>query len=140
MPGKRGDCRNCFKIFVKILSAASYDHYGIKDTTYAAWKFVDSGREAADLFIMNNSERGDIVVTQDIGLASTLLPMGVQVLSPKGVLYEEKAIQTALDLRYLNAKARRKGIYSKGPKPFHSTDRERFSMCLTKILSKFAGI
>jgi uncharacterized protein len=89
---------------------------------------------------MNHTVRGDIVVTQDIGLASTLLPMGVQVISPKGILYEENAIQTALDLRYLNAKARRKGMYSKGPKPFDSRDRERFSMCLTKILSKFAGI
>lgn len=40
-------------------------------TTYgnATWKYVDSRKEAADLFIMNYTAKGDITVTQDIGLA-----------------------------------------------------------------------
>jgi uncharacterized protein len=38
---------------------------------------------------MNHAKRGDIVVTQDIGLASTLLPKEVQVISPKEFLFEE---------------------------------------------------
>jgi hypothetical protein len=43
----------------------------VKDkTTYAAWKYVDSGKEAADLFIMNHASKGNITITQDIGLAS----------------------------------------------------------------------
>ena len=128
------------KFSIKVLFVASYDHHGMNDTTYADWKYVDSRKEAADLFIMNHTVKGDITITQDIGLASTLLLKGVHVLSPKGILYEEKEIQTALDLRYLHAKARKKGIYGKGPKPFNADDRTKFIMCLTKILSKFAGI
>lgn len=89
---------------------------------------------------MNHAVKGDIAITHDIGLASTLLPKGVHVLSPKGVIFEEKEIQTALDLRFLNAKARRRGVYGKGPKPFQAEDRARFMKELTKILSKFAGI
>ncbi|MBM7651668.1 uncharacterized protein YaiI (UPF0178 family) [Neobacillus cucumis] len=89
---------------------------------------------------MNHAGKGDIVVTQDIGLASTLLPKDVYVISPRGVVFEESSIQTALDLRFLNAKARRRGEYGKGPKPYQSEDRARFVMELTKILSKFAGI
>jgi uncharacterized protein YaiI (UPF0178 family) len=73
-------------------------------------EYVDSRKEAADLFIMNHTAKGDITVTQDFGLTSTLLPMGVNVLSPKGIVYDESGIQTALDLRYLNAKARRRGV------------------------------
>jgi uncharacterized protein YaiI (UPF0178 family) len=88
---------------------------------------------------MNQAGKGDIVITQDIGLASTLLRKGVTVLSPKGVMFHEEEIQTALDIRFLNAKARKRGVYGKGPKPFQTEDRERFSMELTKILSKFAG-
>ena len=88
---------------------------------------------------MNHIKRGRCDY-QDIGLASTLLPMGVRVISPKGILYEEKEIQTALDLRFLHAKARKRGVYGKGPKPFNSSDRAKFITCLTKILSKNAGI
>ncbi|WP_319942290.1 DUF188 domain-containing protein [Neobacillus rhizosphaerae] len=71
---------------------------------------------------MNHASKGNITITQDIGLASTILLKGVQVLSPRGVVFEEKAIQTALDLRFLNAKARKRGVYGKGPKPFQSED------------------
>lgn len=38
---------------------------------------------------MNHAFMGDITVTQDIGLASTLLPKGVHVLSPRGTLFDE---------------------------------------------------
>lgn len=127
------------KFSVKVLFVASYDHHGINESTYAEWKYVDARKEAADLFIMNPTQKGDIVITQDIGLAYTLLLKGVQVLSPKGIVFDEDEIQTALDLRYLHAKARRRGVYGKGPKPFHSWDRVKFSTELAKILSKFAG-
>ncbi|HEY2421583.1 MAG TPA: DUF188 domain-containing protein [Neobacillus sp.] len=39
------------------------------------------------------------------------------------------------NLRYLDAKARKRGVYSKGQKPFHSEDRAKFTTELTKILS-----
>jgi uncharacterized protein YaiI (UPF0178 family) len=32
-------------------------------STYASWKYVDSRKEAADLFIMNYAVKGDITVT-----------------------------------------------------------------------------
>ena len=101
------------------------------------WAYVDSIKEAADLYIMNYISKGDIAITQDIGLASTLLAKGVYVLSPRGILFEEKEIETALELRHLSAKARRRGIYGKGPKPFSEKDRENFKQELTKLLSKF---
>lgn len=103
------------------------------------WVYVDSEKEAADLFIMNHVKKKDIVVTQDIGLASTLLPKEVYVLSPRGMLFEEKDMNTALDLRFLSAKARRRGEYGKGPKSFSQADRERFVTQFTRILSKFEG-
>ncbi|PLR85914.1 DUF188 domain-containing protein [Bacillus canaveralius] len=124
---------------VEAIFIASYNHVK-RDNGHAVWKYVDAGKEAVDLYIMNHVKKGDIAVTQDIGLASTLLGMGVYVLSPRGTLFEEKDIDTALDLRYLSAKARRRGVYGKGPKPYTDEDRSRFVHQLTNILSKFAGI
>ncbi|WP_419393677.1 YaiI/YqxD family protein [Cytobacillus praedii] len=124
---------------IEVIFIASYAHMK-NDLSQANWKFVDSNKEAVDLFIMNHVKAGDIVVTQDIGLASTLLLKEVYVMSPKGIIFEENEIHTALDLRYLSAKARRRGIYGKGPKPFSQDDRIRFINQLTKILSNFEGI
>ena len=114
---------------------ASYAHMS-HDLQKMNWVFVDDDKEAADLYIMNHAKRGDLVITQDIGLASTLLLKGVYVLSPRGILYEEKSIHTALDLRYLAAKSRRRGIYGKGPKPYSTEDRKKFVQELSIILAK----
>ncbi|CEG27896.1 YaiI/YqxD family protein [Bacillus sp. B-jedd] len=124
---------------VPAIFVASYAHT-VTNPLYADWdwRYVDSSREAADLYIMNHTMKGDIVVTQDIGLASTLLPKGVYVLSPKGILFEDKDIQTALDIRFLNAKARARGIYGKGPSPFSEVERKRFVRVLSEIFATAA--
>lgn len=115
---------------------ASYAHMK-SDLGGLNWVFVDSEKEAVDLYVMNHVAKNDFAVTQDIGLASTLLAKGVYVISPRGILFEEKEIQTALDLRYLNAKARRQGVYGKGPKAFTLKDREKFTKGLDMLLSNY---
>lgn len=124
---------------INVVFVASYNHM-INGPIEGTWHYVDSDKEAADLFIMNHVNTGDIAVTQDIGLASTLLSKKVYVLSPRGSLYEEKDIESALHMRYLSAKARRQGKYGKGPKPFTREDRTRFEKNFTEILSKIKGV
>ncbi|MFO1443431.1 DUF188 domain-containing protein [Bacillus sp. Bva_UNVM-123] len=128
----------CKKYMAEAMFIASYAHMK-NDLSDSAWIFVDSSKEAVDLYIMNHVEAGDVVVTQDIGLASTLLLKGVSVLSPRGILFQENEIQTALNMRYISAKARRRGIYAKGPKPFNQEDRSRFINQFSIILSNFEG-
>ncbi|MEQ2526218.1 DUF188 domain-containing protein [Bacillaceae bacterium CLA-AA-H227] len=123
---------------VSLIFVASYNHVR-NDSLGGSWHYVDSDKEAADLFIMNHANAGDIAVTQDIGLASTLLSKKVIVLDPRGNFYEEKDIESALHMRYLSAKARRSGKYGKGPKPFTREDRIRFEKNFIKILSKIKG-
>nr|WP_235816591.1 DUF188 domain-containing protein [Bacillus massilionigeriensis] len=123
---------------VEVIFVASYDHVK-NNLSMGTWKFVDSRKEAADLFIMNKVKAGDIAITQDIGLASILLPKKVHVLSPKGDPYMETKMDTALDLRYLSAKGRQQGIYGKGPKPFTKENRQKFRKELIKILSIIEG-
>lgn len=81
----------------------------------------------------------DVVVTQDIGLASLLLPKRVYTISPWGREYKEETIATALDLRFLSAKARRQGKYEKGPKAFKAEDRKAFTKQFAEILSKIVS-
>ncbi|WP_179886648.1 YaiI/YqxD family protein [Bacillus sp. es.034] len=122
----------------KIIFVASHAHR--KNTPdEGEWVYVDSSKEAADLYIMNHVKAGDALITQDIGLASLVLPKKVYAISPRGKAYREESIVTALDYRYVAAKERRRGNYGKGPKPFTNEDRETFCMSFDKILSEIAG-
>ncbi len=123
---------------LEVIFVASHAHK--KNTPdQGRWVYVDSSKEAADLYIMNHVRSEDVLITQDIGLASLVLPKKVYAISPRGKAYKEESIVTALDYRYVAAKERRKGIYGKGPKPFTSKDRETFCYQFEKILSKIAG-
>lgn len=122
-----------------MIYVASYAHstslkYG------GEWKYVDCDKEAADLYIVNHASQNDLVVTQDLGLASMLMSKHVDVISPRGKIYSEQDMDTSLYLRFLSAKERRSGHYSKGPKPFTNSDRNHFINNLQKMLSKLAGI
>lgn len=124
---------------INVLFVASYNHKTSNTYGYD-WVYVDTGKESADLYIVNHSYRHDLVVTQDIGLAGLLLKKGVRVMTPRGKQYTEENIEMALEFRYLSAKERRGGKHTKGPKKFTQSDRDSFIFTLEKILSKDAGI
>ncbi|MCP3741360.1 YaiI/YqxD family protein [Rossellomorea sp. BNER] len=126
------------KFQVRVIFVASNAHRQ-NNPSRGEWVYVDASKEAADLYIMNHVKSGDIVVTQDIGLASLVLPKKVYAISHLGKEYNNETIVTSLDFRYLSAKERRKGNFGKGPKPFKQDDRERFIKKLTEILSNLAG-
>ena len=56
-------------------------------------------KEAVVLYMMNHVKAGGLVITQDIGLASTLLPKDVYDMTLRGIPFEEKSIHTALNIR-----------------------------------------
>ncbi|WP_408631577.1 YaiI/YqxD family protein [Metabacillus kandeliae] len=124
---------------IETIFVASYNHAST-ETFNGKWVYVDTGKEAADLQIVNMARSGDIVVTQDIGLAGLLLKRDVIVLTPRGKQYTETNIGTALEFRYLSAMERRSGNYLKGPKKQTDEDKHAFSSQLEKILSNLAGI
>ncbi len=101
--------------------------------------YVDADKEAADLYIMNHAFKKDIVITQDTGLTSILVNRGVTVLSPRGKKFREEDMEQILHFRFLSAKERRSGTYSKGPKPFTDDDRQHFIKVFKESLSNLAG-
>ncbi|MCO7175693.1 DUF188 domain-containing protein [Sporolactobacillus kofuensis] len=100
------------------------------------WVFVDQKKEEADLYIVNHVTSGDIVVTQDIGLAGLLTKRQVYVLTVRGRLIDEDNIEELLERRYQAYHALNSGEKIKGPKPFTSMNRKNFSDALTKLLCR----
>ncbi|MBY7142130.1 YaiI/YqxD family protein [Virgibacillus sp. NKC19-3] len=99
--------------------------------------YVDTGAEAADYKIMKLAKKGDIIITQDYGLASLGLAKGCTVLHHKGFMYTNENIDHLLQTRYMNAMARKSGKRTKGPKAFTQEDRDKFSELFRNTIARW---
>jgi uncharacterized protein YaiI (UPF0178 family) len=77
--------------------------------------YCEIGSDSVDLQIIKEVQAGDIVITQDYGLASLVLPKKVKVLHISGNIISEDNIQSLLMTRFISAKQRKAGIRTKGP-------------------------
>ena len=96
---------------------------------------VVKGRfDAADDWIAERVETGDIVITTDIPLADRCLRRGSRVLSPKGNAFTEDDIGDAVATRALLDMLRQGGAFTGGPAPFAKADRSRFLSKLDEMV------
>ncbi|TCO79436.1 YaiI/YqxD family protein [Marinisporobacter balticus] len=75
---------------------------------YAKIITVDKGRDMADMVLINNTEKDDIVVTQDYGVAALALARKALVINQNGWLYTNENIDELLSKRHINQQMRRK--------------------------------
>ncbi len=118
---------------VPVLLVSSYDHF-LREEEGVKVIQVDRSDQSADLYIANHIARGDIVVTQDYGLAALALAKSCHVLSFRGRIFNDQDIDFLLDSRHHKAKARKAGHYGKGPRKMIDEDRRIFQHKLTKLL------
>ena len=82
-------------------------HFIIVD--YGEVKVVDSGFQSVDMKVANECREGDIVVSQDYGVAAICLGKKASVINPKGYIYTDDNIGAMLEQRHLSQKIRRSG-------------------------------
>ena len=97
---------------------------------------VGDESQAVDLAVINLAKKGDIVVTQDWGLAAVLLGKGAKVVSPSGRIYRDEKIDFLLEERHLKAKVRRAGGRTRGPAARIKGDDEQFRRALERLLNE----
>ena len=97
---------------------------------------VDAGADVADDWIAEQVKPGDIVITNDIPLASRALKAGAAALGATGKAFTEASIGSALAQRELMEHLRSFGEITKGPKPFLAADRSRFLSALDAAVQK----
>lgn len=95
---------------------------------------VGTGADSADFAIIERLEPGDIVVTQDIGLAAMVLGRGAAALSPRGRIFHLATIDAELAVRHAEKKLRRAGGRHGGPSKFDEEDREHFCEQLERVI------
>lgn len=97
---------------------------------------VDAGPDVADDWIAERVKPRDIVVTNDIPLASRTLKAGGAALGANGKAFTESSIGSALATRELMEHLRSFGEGGGGPKPFSTADRSRFLSALDAAVMK----
>lgn len=97
---------------------------------------VSAGRDSADFAIVERLAPGDLVVTNDTGLAAMILGRGARAVSPRGREFTPAAIDMELAVRHAEQKLRRQGGRTGGPAPFEEEDRERFRDVLERMLRR----
>ena len=113
------------------------DEHHIMHSDYAHVRHVSSGADAVDIALMNICKRGDVVVTQDYGVAAMALEKGAYVIHHSGKRYTDDNIDIMLMERHLAKKARRSGKHHlKGPAKRTEEDDRRFAESFERMITQ----
>lgn len=97
---------------------------------------VEKGSDSADFKIANIVCAGDVVITQDYGLATMCLARKTIVINQNGMVYDNDNIDSLLYSRYTAKKLRNSGVRLKGPSKRTREQDEKFKAALLAILHK----
>ncbi|WP_296626483.1 YaiI/YqxD family protein [uncultured Negativibacillus sp.] len=97
---------------------------------------VEKGSDSADFKLVNLVQKGDLVVTQDYGLAAMVLAKGGRALNQNGMIYSEQNMDTLLFTRHIAKKVRMAGGRTKGPHKRTKEQDEDFLRTLQKMLEE----
>ena len=97
---------------------------------------VSKGVDAVDFAILNNIQKGDIVITQDYGLASLVLSRNSYAINQSGMVYTNENIDELLYSIYISKKMRNSGVRLKGPKKRDKSQNIIFRENLEKLILK----
>ncbi len=106
----------------------------IPDDKSVVLKVVSDGFDAADDWIAETVQTGDIVITADIPLASRCLKAGAHVIGPTGKPFTEDNIGDTVATRDLLSQLRETGEITGGPRPLTQRDRSRFLQQLDQAI------
>lgn len=117
------------------------DEHHMLSSDYAQVRYVPSGADAVDIALMNLCRAGDVVVTQDYGVAAMALGRGAFAMHHCGKRYTNENIDLMLMERHMAKKARRASgkHHLKGPSKLTAEDRTRFIESFTALLHEAAG-
>lgn len=103
---------------------------------YIRFALVDSKFDAADHYIIKQSEKNDLVISSDILLASALVDKGVVVISSTGKLYNKENVKEAVAMRNLFQELREGQIIKGGPGPLSDKDIMQFANIFDRELNR----
>lgn len=106
---------------------------------YSDIKVIGAGRDAVDFALVGMCQKGDIVVSQDYGVAAMILGKGAYGIHQSGKWYTNENIDQMLLERHISKKERRSSRknHLKGPKKRTEEDNLRFEQSFERLINKY---
>lgn len=99
---------------------------------------VPSGPDAADDYLVEHAQPGELVICSDVPLADRLVKKGVAVLDPRGREFDERNMGDRLAVRNLFTDLREQGQAGGGQAAYGERDRQAFANALDRLLNRLA--
>jgi len=123
------------KLLIPVIMLIDTSH--ILTSNYSEIILVSKAPDAVDFALINRTDKGDIVVTQDYGVAAMALGKGAYAIHPGGKVYTDSNIDVMLMERDIAKRCRRAGERIGGhTKKRTSADNERFTDSFLLICKK----
>ncbi len=119
---------------IPITLVKNYAH--VLNDDYAEIVTVDTTADSADYYIANHLSKGDIVVTQDNGLAAMCLSRQSLVINQNGLLIDDSNLITMLSGRHLHKELRSQGIYTSKAKKRNRISDKEFEISFRRLLQE----
>ncbi|HAQ41434.1 MAG TPA: hypothetical protein DCM73_11800 [Clostridiales bacterium] len=116
---------------IELITVVDIDHYIVSNYQVIV---VEQGRDSVDYKIVQIFKEGDILITQDYGLASLVLAKASAIIHTAGFFINKNNIDTLLQSRYISERIRKQGMKTKGPSKRTKEQDENFRKCLYKVL------
>jgi len=132
-------------VTVKLSKRAGVDCVIVCDTSHVFEKAdtktitVSKGNDSVDFALVNMIKPGDIVVTQDYGLATMCLARGAVPVSQDGMIYSSDNIEALLLQRHTAKKIRMSGGRLKGLYKRMPEQDIKFEKALKELLRSTGG-
>ena len=97
---------------------------------------VGKGQDVADQYIVSKALPQDLIITQDIPLASDLVEKGCTVINLRGTEYTPNTIGQRLSIRNAMEELRESGVMTGGPPPFGAKAKQAFSNQFDRVLTR----
>ncbi len=97
---------------------------------------VPSGPDAADDYLVEHAQPGELVICSDVPLADRLVKKGVAALDPRGREFDERNMGDRLAVRNLFTDLREQGQVGGGQAAYGERDRQAFANTLDRLLTQ----
>ena len=119
---------------IPVVIVKNYAH--VINSAYAEVVTVDLSSDSADYYIVNHMEKGDLVITQDNGLAAMALAKEGIVINQNGYMIDNDNIDAMLSTRHINRELRQRGVYVSKPKKRVKSNNKKYEITLKNLLEK----
>jgi hypothetical protein len=115
------------------------NRFVVREDEWVRMVVVGSEEGAADEYLLEEAEKGDVAVTRDILLAELLVRKGITTLNDRGRIFDEESIGELVSMRNFSKSLRETGMFIDQDTRFGKREQKEFADAFDRILTRMSG-